>query len=97
MLGSLDVTYSGTSLVFNGTPSVSGSLASDLGPADLEDLRPGVQPLMLFALLPLVAGAGPQRLLRVAGSGLFPPLRVGQARSRASSIRVPRVSASRRT
>lgn len=56
MLGSLDVTYSGMSLVFNGSPSVSGSLAPELGPDELEDLRPGAQPLVLITLLVLLVG-----------------------------------------
>ena len=57
-MGSLEVGYSGMALAFNGTPSVEGTLASELGPDDLDDLRTGVQPLLLLALISLLVGIG---------------------------------------
>lgn len=58
MMGSLEVTYSGMALAFNGTPSVSGALASELSSADIDDLRTGAQPLLLLALISLLVGVG---------------------------------------
>lgn len=55
MMGSLTVSYSGFALAFDGLPSVQGSLASELGSVDLEELRVGMQPLLLLTTL-LIAG-----------------------------------------
>lgn len=56
MVGTLEVTYSGMSLAFNGAPSVGGSLAGELSSADVDDLRAGVQPLLLIALTTALVG-----------------------------------------
>lgn len=56
MMGSLTVSYSGFALAFDGLPSVQGSLAGELGSADLEELRVGIQPLLLLTTLVIVGG-----------------------------------------
>lgn len=57
MMGTLEVSYTGMSLAFNGSPSVSGGLASELSSGDLEDLRAGVRPLLLLTLITALVGA----------------------------------------
>ncbi len=58
MAGDLRITYSGMSLAFGGTPSLDGSLASQLGSGDLEDLRVDANPLLLVSLVSLLVGVG---------------------------------------
>ncbi|MBE3001369.1 hypothetical protein IDM40_22140 [Nocardiopsis sp. HNM0947] len=56
MMGSLTVSYSGFALAFDGLPSVQGTVSEELGRADLEELRVGVQPILLLTVLLVIAG-----------------------------------------
>ncbi|MEU2949134.1 hypothetical protein VSQ78_09080 [Nocardiopsis alba] len=58
MAGDLRITYSGMSLAFGGTPSLDGSLASQVGSDDLDDLRADANPLLLVSLVSLLVGVG---------------------------------------
>lgn len=55
-MGSLTVSYSGFALAFDALPSVQGSIAGELGSADLEELRVGIQPLLLLTTLTIAGG-----------------------------------------
>lgn len=56
MMGSLTVSYTGFALAFDGLPSVQGTVAEELGRADLEELRVGVQPILLLTVLLVIGG-----------------------------------------
>ena len=56
VLGSLEVSYSGMALAFDGAPHINGTLADELGPGDLQELEVGVVPALLISLVTLIAG-----------------------------------------
>jgi hypothetical protein len=56
--GGITITYSGTDLAFNGEPSVSGIPASELTDSDWEEIESGGSPLIIVALLSVLAGIG---------------------------------------